>query len=64
MLVLVYNQNILANNVDPDEMAQYEPSHLELHCFISTSAGLKELRRTDILSREATLSDRFVFSPF
>ena len=23
----------LANSVDPDEMAHYEPSHLDLHCL-------------------------------
>ena len=23
----------MANNVDPDEMAQYEPFHLDLHCL-------------------------------
>ena len=25
--------NSTANNVDPDEMAHYEPSHLDLHCW-------------------------------
>ena len=23
----------MANNIDPDEMAHYEPSHLDLHCL-------------------------------
>ena len=23
----------MANSVDPDEMAHYEPSHLDLHCL-------------------------------
>ena len=23
----------MANSVDPDEAARYEPSHLDLHCF-------------------------------
>ena len=27
----VYKQ--IANNVDPDETAHYEPSHLKLHCL-------------------------------
>ena len=25
--------NRIANSVDPDEMAHYEPSHLDLHCL-------------------------------
>ena len=25
--------NRMANSVDPDEMAHYEPSHLDLHCL-------------------------------
>ena len=25
------NQSRVANSVDPDEMAHYEPSHLDLH---------------------------------
>ena len=42
----VKNQNKVANNVDPDETAHYEPSHLDLHCLqnnIFWSAGLKGL---------------------
>ena len=38
--------NRMANNVDPDEMAHYEPSHLDLHClqrYLSWSAGPKRL---------------------
>ena len=30
---LVKNQNEVANSVDPDEMAHYEPSHHDLHCL-------------------------------
>ena len=30
--VSVKNQNRMANSVDPDEMAHYEPSHQDLHC--------------------------------
>ena len=36
----------MANSVDPDEMAHYEPSHLDLQClqwYMFCSAGLKEL---------------------
>ena len=36
--------NNIANSVDSDEMAYYEPSHLELHCLQSClyrSTGLK-----------------------
>ena len=31
----VKNQNRMANSVDPDEMAHYEPSHQDLHCLHS-----------------------------
>ena len=30
--VSVKNRNKMANSVDPDEIIQYEPSHLDLHC--------------------------------
>ena len=36
----------MANSVDPDETACYEPSHLDLHCFhryLFWSAGQKGL---------------------
>ena len=36
----------MANSVDPDEMAHYEPSHLDLHCLqrqLIWSAGLEGL---------------------
>ena len=42
----------MANSVDPDEMAHYEPSHLDLHCLQSLfwiagmSLTLKALSRT------------------
>ena len=35
--------NRMANGVDPDEMARYEPSHQDLHCllrYILSSSGL------------------------
>ena len=33
----------MANSVDPDEMAHYEPSHLDLHCLhrYLVSVGMK-----------------------
>ena len=36
----------MASRVDPDEMAHYEPSHLDLHClhrYLFWSTGLKGL---------------------
>ena len=39
-------QNRMANSVDPDETAHYEPSHLDLHClykYLFWSARLKGL---------------------
>ena len=37
----------MASSVDPDEMAHYEPSHLDLHClhwYLYRSTGLTELK--------------------
>ena len=44
--VSVTNLHRMANNVDPDEMAYYEPSHQDLHCLQKhlSSAGLKGTR--------------------
>ena len=36
----------MVNSADPDEMAHYEPSHLDLYCFqrsLFWYAGMKEL---------------------
>ena len=47
----VRNQNRMANSVDPDEMAHYEPFHLDLHCsirYLYKSAGLKGLIITTV----------------
>ena len=36
----------MANSVDPDETAHYEPSHLDLHClqkYLYWSIGMKEV---------------------
>ena len=41
--------NWITNDVDPDEMAHYEPSHLDLHClqrYLYWSKGMKELKET------------------
>ena len=36
----LYNgKNQKANSADPDEMAHYEPSHLDLHCLQSLFSG-------------------------
>ena len=51
-------KNRMANSVDPDEMAHYEPSHLDLHCMhkhLNWSTGLKRLRGIDSLSEETIL---------
>ena len=32
----------MANSVDPDETARYEPSHLDLHCLQGFFIGLQE----------------------
>ena len=40
----VKNHNSIANSVNPDETAQYEPSHLDLSClgrYLYWTAGLK-----------------------
>ena len=42
----IRNPNRMANNLDPNEMARYEPSHLDLHClhlFLVWSTELKGL---------------------
>ena len=33
LLSLDLDRSIVANRVDPDEMAHYEPSHLDIHCL-------------------------------
>ena len=45
---LLKNINRLANCVEPDEMAHYEPSHLDLrslHRYLYRSTGLKGLTK-------------------
>ena len=44
IVVLVRNQHRMANSVDPNETARYEPSHQDLHClqrYLFGSARLK-----------------------
>ena len=44
----------MANNVDPDEMAHYEPSHLDLHClqqYPYWSLGMKGLELIELTLR-------------
>ena len=39
----------MANSVDPDEMAHYEPSHLDLHClqkYLYWSIVMKEQKKS------------------
>ena len=46
----------MANSVDPDETARYEPSHLDLHCLhmymfgLQGWKGLTSLAKTEMLS--------------
>ena len=44
---LVKVKSRMANSVDHDEMAHYEPSHLDLHClqrYLFEFAGMKGLK--------------------
>ena len=57
-------QNRMANSVDSDETARYEPSHLEVHClhrYLYQSAGLKRLRTSPVIKDETILlGDLFI----
>ena len=62
--VLVKN-NIIANSVDLDEMAHYEPSHLNLHCLqrvVFWPAGLKGLTFTALWADSADDKSMSLFS--
>ena len=63
----VTNQNRMANSVDPDETAHYEPSHQDLHClhrFLVWSAGLKsEANLHDMLNLRKNISLSFAKLP-
>ena len=68
----------MTNSLDPDEMAHYEPSHLDLHClqrYLFWSVGLKVVRGQDtpggfsaIFYKETTFETSglvsFIPSPF
>ena len=47
----VFIKNRMANSVDPDEMAHYELSYLDLHCWQNRSILLKGLKRQKILNK-------------
>ena len=50
--VAVENEYWMANRVYPDETAQYEPSHQDLHClqrYLVWSTGLKGLKLSFVL---------------
>ena len=38
----------MANSVDPDETARYEPSHQDLHCLHKSSALIYRVERVNI----------------
>ena len=60
--VSVKNDNRMTHSVDPDEMAHYELSHLDLHWlhrYMFWSARLKRSRRMDTLSVEAAMLNCF-----
>ena len=45
----------MANSLDPDETARYEPSHQDLHCFhryLAWSAGPKGLKDTVVRNKK------------
>ena len=47
----------MATSVDPDEMARYEPSDLDLHClqrYLCLSAGMKVSKIGLKISRQGT----------
>ena len=51
-------KNRMANSVESDERAYYEPSHLGLHClqkYMSWSTELKVFRVLDTLGRFSTI---------
>ena len=48
----------MANSVDPDEMACYEPSHLDLHClqrYLYWSVWMKQLNPLSLFTSLWTL---------
>ena len=59
--------NIMANSVDPDEMACYKPSHLDLHCLhkiLFLSAELNGLTQTYMIMAAFCITFPIVFQLF
>ena len=54
------NKYQIANSVDPDETAHYEPSHLDLHCLLF---GIKILNDIPICNNGIVQIQRWI-SPF
>ena len=57
----------MANSVDPDEMARYESSHLDLHCLYRYwfwSAGLKGLHVSMLKGKQNSFILKIVFHSF
>ena len=57
----------MANCVDPDKMAHYEPYHLALHClpmYLYRSAGLKELIPFTSSNLTINLNRKYLFYNF
>ena len=45
----------MANSIDPDEMARYEPSHLDLCCLqisVKASLGMNGLSSRNIIIKD------------
>ena len=51
-----------ANSVDPDEVAHYEPPHLDLHCLPSSLRILNMIREVDKREYLVIIKDNFVRS--
>ena len=55
----------MANSVDPDETARYEPSHLDLRClqrYLVWCAGFKGFRELDTLGKHPTPTPSTIFA--
>ena len=55
------NQKRIANNVNPDETAHYEPSHLDLHCLRRVSVSVPVYRVERVNRVEQNCSKHFLF---
>ena len=57
----------MANSIDPDETAHYEPSHLDLHClqkYLSWSNGLAGLTQLLYVYAEWILTAHILIDQF